>query len=49
MVAGPLARICREHRRVDQAAEDVLLSAYTAQRTSPIVIDESIVKEFRRR
>jgi len=25
--------------------EDVLLSAYTAQRTSPIVIDESIVKE----
>src|SRR6266567_1796908 len=25
--------------------QDVLLSAYTAQRTSPIVIDESIVKE----
>src|SRR6267143_56016 len=25
--------------------EDVLLSAYTAQRTSPIVIDENIVKE----
>jgi sulfonate transport system substrate-binding protein len=25
--------------------EDVLLSAYTAQRTSPIVIDESIVRE----
>ena len=26
--------------------EDVLLSAYTAQRTSPIVIDENIVKEI---
>jgi len=26
--------------------EDVLLSAYTAQRTSPIVIDESVVKEI---
>ena len=25
--------------------EDVLLSAYTAQRTSPIAIDENIVKE----
>ena len=25
--------------------EDVLLSAYTAQRTSPIGIDESVVKE----
>ena len=25
--------------------EDVLLSAYTAQRTSPVVIDENIVKE----
>ena len=25
--------------------EDVLLSAYTAQRTSPIIIDENIVKE----
>jgi sulfonate transport system substrate-binding protein len=25
--------------------EDVLLSAYTAQRTSPIVIDEGILRE----
>ena len=26
--------------------EDVLLSAYTAQRTSPIVIDDNVVKEI---
>jgi sulfonate transport system substrate-binding protein len=40
-----LADYARSTAELTKLPEDVLLSAYTAQRTSPIVIDETIVKE----
>lgn len=40
-----LADYARSTAELTKLPEDVLLSAYTAQRTSPIAIDEAIVKE----
>jgi sulfonate transport system substrate-binding protein len=40
-----LADYARSTAELTKLPEDVLLSAYTAQRTSPIAIDETIVKE----
>jgi sulfonate transport system substrate-binding protein len=40
-----LAVYAKNTAELTRLPEDVLLSAYTAQRTSPIVIDASIVKE----
>jgi sulfonate transport system substrate-binding protein len=40
-----LADYARSTAELTKLPEDVLLSAYTAQRTSPITIDETIVKE----
>jgi sulfonate transport system substrate-binding protein len=40
-----LAEYARSTAELTKLPEDVLLSAYTAQRTSPIAIDETIVKE----
>src|SRR3954451_21570668 len=40
-----LAEYARSTAELTQLPEDVLLSAYTAQRASPIPIDESVVKE----
>ncbi|MCJ2021959.1 ABC transporter substrate-binding protein [Methylobacterium sp. E-065] len=41
-----LAEYARTTASLTKLPEDVLLSAYTAQRTSPIVIDAAIVKEI---
>jgi sulfonate transport system substrate-binding protein len=41
-----LAEYAKNTAELTKLPEDVLLSAYTAQRTSPIAIDESIVKEI---
>ncbi|WP_267428526.1 ABC transporter substrate-binding protein [Methylobacterium sp. GC_Met_2] len=41
-----LAAYARTTSTLTKLPEDVLLSAYTAQRTSPIVIDAAIVKEI---
>src|SRR3981189_3495696 len=40
-----LADYARSTAELTKTPEDVLLSAYTAQRTSPIAIDETVVKE----
>jgi sulfonate transport system substrate-binding protein len=40
-----LADYARSTAELTKIPEDVLLSAYTAQKTSPIVIDESVIKE----
>ena len=40
-----LAEYARSTAELTKLPEDVLLSAYTAQRTSPVAIDEAIVKE----
>jgi sulfonate transport system substrate-binding protein len=40
-----LAEYARSTAELTKLSEDVLLSAYTAQRTSPIVIDADIVME----
>jgi sulfonate transport system substrate-binding protein len=40
-----LAEYAKNTAELTKLPEDVLLSAYTAQRTSPIAIDENIVKE----
>jgi sulfonate transport system substrate-binding protein len=40
-----LAEYAKSTAELTKLPEDVLLSAYTAQRTSPIVIDENVVKE----
>ena len=40
-----LGEYAKNTAELTKLPEDVLLSAYTAQRTSPIVIDETIVKE----
>jgi sulfonate transport system substrate-binding protein len=40
-----LADYARSTAELTRLPEDVLLKAYTAQRTSPIAIDESVVKE----
>ena len=45
MVAGSLGEYAKNTAELTRLPEDVLLSAYTAQRTSPIVIDATIVKE----
>jgi sulfonate transport system substrate-binding protein len=40
-----LAEYAKNTAELTKLPEDVLLSAYTAQRTSPIAIDESVIKE----
>jgi sulfonate transport system substrate-binding protein len=40
-----LGEYAKSTAELTKLPEDVLLSAYTAQRTSPIVIDENVVKE----
>jgi sulfonate transport system substrate-binding protein len=40
-----LAEYARSTAELTKLPEDVLLKAYTAQRTSPIVVDENIIKE----
>jgi sulfonate transport system substrate-binding protein len=40
-----IAEYARNTAELTKLPEDVLLSAYTAQRTSPIAIDENVVKE----
>src|SRR5207244_12714128 len=40
-----LADYARSTAELTTLPEDVLLSAYTAQRTSPIAIDENVIKE----
>jgi sulfonate transport system substrate-binding protein len=40
-----LGEYAKNTAELTKVPEDVLLSAYTAQRTSPIVIDENVVKE----
>ena len=40
-----LGEYARSTAELTKLPEDVLLSAYTAQRTSPIVIDENVVKQ----
>ncbi len=40
-----LAEYAKNTAELTKLPEDVLLSAYKAQRTSPIAIDENIVKE----
>lgn len=40
-----LAEYARSTAELTKLPEDVLLSAYTAQRTSPVAIDEAVVKE----
>ncbi|SDO87622.1 ABC transporter substrate-binding protein [Afipia sp. GAS231] len=40
-----LAEYAKSTAELTKLPEDVLLSAYTAQRTSPVAIDENIVKE----
>ena len=40
-----LGEYAKNTAELTKLPEDVLLSAYTAQRTSPIAIDENIVKE----
>ena len=40
-----LAEYAKSTAELTKLPEDVLLSAYTAQRTSPVAIDEAIVKE----
>jgi sulfonate transport system substrate-binding protein len=41
-----LGEYAKNTAELTKLPEDVLLSAYTAQRTSPIAIDEGIVKEI---
>lgn len=41
-----LPEYARSTAELTKLPEDVLLSAYTAQRTSPIVIDENVVREI---
>jgi sulfonate transport system substrate-binding protein len=41
-----LAEYAKSTAELTKLPEDILLSAYTAQRTSPIVIDENVIREI---
>lgn len=43
-----LGEYAKSTAELTKLPEEVLLSAYTAQRTSPIVIDENVVKEVQK-
>jgi hypothetical protein len=48
VVAGSPGEYAKSTADLTKFPEDVLLSAYTAQRIGPIVIDASVVKEIRK-